>query len=97
MPTYITLLKYTQQGIARVKDSPARLDAGRKAAEKLGGKIRDWHLTMGHYDAVFTSDFPDDETCARFALSLASLGNVTTETLRAFNEAEYRKIIGSLP
>jgi uncharacterized protein with GYD domain len=97
MPTYITLLKYTQQGIAKIKDSPTRLDTGRKAAEKLGGKIREWHLTMGHYDAVFTSDFPDDESCAKFALSLASLGNVTTETLRAFNEAEYRKIISSLP
>ena len=97
MPSYVTLVKYTPQGIAKIKDSPARLDTGRKAAEKLGGKIRDWHLTMGHYDAVFISDFPDDDTCAKFTLSLASLGNVTTETLKAFNEPEYRKIIGSLP
>jgi uncharacterized protein with GYD domain len=97
MPTYMTLLKYTQQGITKVKESPARLDAARKAAEALGGKIDRWYLTMGQYDAVFTADFPNDEACARFALSIASLGNVTTETLRAFNEAEYRKIIGSLP
>lgn len=97
MPHYVTLLKYTQQGIAKVKDSPGRLDAARKAAEKLGGKLHSWYLTMGRCDAVFISEFPDDETCARFALSVASLGNVTTETLKAFNEAEYRKIIGSLP
>jgi uncharacterized protein with GYD domain len=97
MPHYVTLVRYTQQGISKVKDSPTRLDAGRKAAEKLGGKIHSWYLTMGHYDAAFISEFPDDETCAKFALSLASMGNVTTETLKAFNEAEYRKIIGSLP
>jgi uncharacterized protein with GYD domain len=96
MPHYVTLLRYTQQGIAKVKESPARLDAARKAAEKAGGKIHGWYLTMGRYDAVFISEFPDDDTCARFALSVGSLGNVTTETLKAFTEAEYRKIISSL-
>jgi len=97
MPMYVTMLKYTQQGIAKVKESPARLDAARKAAENMGGKLHGWYLTMGRYDAVFISEFPDDATCARFALSVGSMGNVTTETLKAFPEAEYRKIIGSLP
>jgi len=96
MPHYVTLLRYTQQGIAKVKESPARLDAARKAAEKAGGKIHSWYLTMGRCDAVFISEFPDDETSARFALSIGSLGNVTTETLKAFTEPEYRKIISSL-
>jgi uncharacterized protein with GYD domain len=96
MPHYVTLLRYTQQGIAKVKDSPARLDVARKAAEKAGGKIHSWYLTMGRYDAVFIAEFPNDETCARFALSVGSLGNVTTETLKAFTEPEYRSIIGSL-
>ena len=96
MPHYVTLLRYTQQGIAKVKESPARLDAARKAAEKAGGKIHSWYLTMGRYDAVFIAEFPDDETCARFALSVGSLGNVTTETLKAFTEPEYRRIVGSL-
>jgi uncharacterized protein with GYD domain len=97
MPTYVTLLRYTQQGIAKIKESPARLDAARKAAKAAGGKIHDWYLTMGHYDAVFVAEFPDDETCAKFTLSVGALGNVTTQTLKAFTEAEYRKIIGSLP
>ncbi len=96
MPHYVTLLRYTQQGIAKVKESPARLDAARKAAEKAGGKIHSWYLTMGRYDAVFIAEFPNDEVCARFALSIGSLGNVTTETLKAFTEPEYRNIIGSL-
>jgi uncharacterized protein with GYD domain len=97
MPHYVTLVRYTAQGIAKVKQSPARLDAARKAAEAVGGKIHAWYLTMGKYDAVFVSEFPDDESCARYSLSAAALGNVTTQTLKAFTEPEYRKILSSLP
>jgi uncharacterized protein with GYD domain len=96
MPHFVALLRYTQQGIAKIKESPARLDAAKKAAEKAGGKIHSWHLTMGQYDAVIISEFPNDEACAKFTLSVSALGNVTTETLKAFTEAEYRKIIGGL-
>jgi uncharacterized protein with GYD domain len=97
MPHYVTLLRLTAQGVAKIKDSPKRLDAARKAAEGMGGKIQTWYLTMGKYDAVFVSEFPDDDTCARFMLSIGAQGNVTTQTLKAFNEAEYRKIVSSLP
>ena len=96
MSSYVILLRYTQQGIAKIKDSPTRLDAARKAAEAAGGKIHSWHLTMGRYDAVTVAEFPNDEACAKFALSTGAAGNVTTETLKAFTEPEYRKIIGSL-
>ena len=96
MPQYVSLLRYTQQGIGKVKDSPARLDSARKAAEAMGGKIQSWHLTMGRYDALLIAEFPDDETCARFFLSVSAQGNVTTQTMKAFTEAEYRKILGSL-
>ena len=97
MPHYVTLLRYTQQGAARIKESPARLDAAKKAAEAAKGKIHAWYLTMGNYDAVLVSEFPNDEAASRFLLSTAALGNVTTQTLKAFNEAEYRKIVASLP
>ena len=96
MPHYVTLLRYTAQGIAKVKESPTRLDAARKSAESAGGKLHAWYLTMGHYDAVFISEFPDDNSCAKFTLSTGSLGNVTTQTLKAFTEPEFRKIVGSL-
>ena len=61
MPHYVTLVRYTPQGMAKSKDSPTRLDTARKAAEKAGGKIHAY-LTRGHYDAVFVSEFPDDNT-----------------------------------
>jgi uncharacterized protein with GYD domain len=96
MGHYVTLIRYTQQGAAKIKESPARLDAAKKAAEAAGGKIHSWYLTMGKYDAVIISEFPNDEASAKFMLSSGSLGNITTQTLKAFTEAEYRKIIASL-
>jgi len=97
MPHFVTLLKYTQQGIAKIKESPKRLDAAKKGAEKAGGRLHTWFLTMGEYDAVLISEFPNDEACAQFMLSVGAVGNVNTQTLKAFTETEYRKIIGSLP
>jgi uncharacterized protein with GYD domain len=97
MPHYVTLVRYTQQGAAKIKESPARLDAAKKAAEAIQGKIHGWYLTMGKYDAMLISEFPNDEAAARFMLSTGAMGNITTHTLKAFTEAEYRKIVASLP
>ncbi len=96
MPHFVTLLRYTQQGIAKIKDSPTRLDAAKMAAQQAGGKIHAWYLTMGQYDAILISEFPSDEAGAKFTLSVGALGNVSTETLRAFTEPEYRNIVGGL-
>jgi uncharacterized protein with GYD domain len=97
MPAYITLLKYTQQGVGNIKQSPARLDAAKKAFKQAGAEIRQFYLVLGRYDAVVVSEAPDDETAARLSLATSSQGNVSTETLRAFTEEEYRRIIGALP
>jgi uncharacterized protein with GYD domain len=97
MPTYITLVRYTQKGIENIKDSPARLDAAKKAFRAMGAELKQWYLVMGQYDAVVVSEAPDDETVAKLALAIGSLGSVRTETLRAFTEDEYRKIIAALP
>jgi len=96
MPTYIALLTWTQQGASKIKDSPKRLDAGRKAFKKVGAEIKDVYLTFGRCDLVCVIEAPDDETYAKAVLGLASQGNVSTETLKALNEDQYRKILGSL-
>jgi uncharacterized protein with GYD domain len=96
MPTYIALLKYTQQGVAKIKDSPKRLDDGRKLFKKAGAEIKDTYLTMGRYDLVCIIDAPDDKTVARLLLQLGSQGNVQTETLKAFSEDQFRKITASV-
>ena len=66
MSTYITLVSYTPQGIAKIKDSPARMDAIKKAATALAGKILNIYVTMGRYDGVAISEFPDDAAYAKF-------------------------------
>lgn len=96
MGHYVTLIRYTQQGASRIKESPARLDAARKAAEKAGGKLHSWFLTMGKYDAVIVSEFPTDDAAAKFMLATGAAGNVTTQTMKAFTEDEYRKIVAAL-
>ena len=93
MSIYINLMTYTDQGLRNVKKSPSRLDAARKAAEELGGKLGDLYLTMGVYDLVAISEFPDDATAATFVLRLGEKGNVRTTTVTAFPENVYRKIV----
>lgn len=96
MATYIALLNWTQEGFSGVKDSPTRLDAGRKAFKKMGVKLKDVYMTMGRYDLVCVIEAPDDETFAKAMLTLGTKGTTRSETLKAFNEADYRKIVGSL-
>lgn len=97
MATFVTLGRYTQQGIQGIKEAPTRLNSFKTGVQRAGGAFRGFYLTMGQYDIVAIIEAPDDETAARIALATASLGNVTTETLRAFNEEEFRMLVASLP
>jgi uncharacterized protein with GYD domain len=96
MSTYVTLIRYTDQGIRNIKESPARLEAAKKAFQAAGGEIKAFYLALGNYDAVLISEGPNDETAARLALTIGSLGNVRTDTMRVFTEPEYRKLISSM-
>jgi uncharacterized protein with GYD domain len=96
MPHFVTLVRYTQQGITGIKETPTQLETAKKAVEKVGGKIHAWYLTMGQYDAVCILEFPNDEAAAKFTLWDGAQGNVRTETLKAFTEDEYRKIVSGL-
>ncbi len=97
MATYISLLHFTDQGIRNIKDGTRRLDGVKKAFASMGGEIKEFYSTMGAYDAVVVMDAPDDQTAAKLILSVGAQGNVRGETLRAFGETEYRKILASLP
>jgi len=97
MPTYISLLRYTEEGAKNIKESPARLDAAKKLFQSMGAELKQWYLVMGQYDAVVVTEGPDDETAAKLLLMIGAQGNIRTETFRAFTEDEYRKIITALP
>ncbi len=97
MPTYITLLHFTQKGVETIKEGPARLDRAKQAFKAAGAELKAFYLVTGRYDAVAVIDAPNDEVVARLALGTAAMGNVRSETVRAFTEDEYRKIVASLP
>jgi uncharacterized protein with GYD domain len=97
MPTYVTMLRYTDQGIRAIKDGPARLDAAKKAFQAAGADMKAWYLAMGRYDAVLIAEAPNDETVAKLALMIGAQGNVRTESMRVFTESEFRKVVAALP
>lgn len=96
MTTYIILINWTDQGRRQVKDSPQRLDAAKRLLKEEGGAFKQVFLTMGGYDLVAICEAPDDAIAARFTMQLGMLGNIRTQTLKAFPEAAYREIIASL-
>jgi uncharacterized protein with GYD domain len=97
MPTYLALAHWTKEGVEKIKESPARLDAAKKAIELGGGKVVSFYMLMGQYDMAIVLEAPDDATLARTSLSLVSKGGVRMETTRAFTEEEYRKVIAASP
>jgi len=93
MPTYVTLFKWTDQGVKDVKNVPARFDAAKKLANSMGGKFHGLYVTMGDYDVVALTEAPSDEVASAIALSIAVKGNAKTTTMRAFTEAEFSEIL----
>ena len=97
MSTYITLLNYTHQGAQTFRESPLRAGAFKAICRKTGVKVRDLYWTLGDHDGFLVFDAPNDEAAAATMLSLASLGNVRTKTLRAFDSAAFQRIIARSP
>ncbi len=97
MATYVMLSTWTEQGLRKVKESPSRIDSFKKSVKSAGGEVRGVWVTMGRFDTLSLVSAPDDEAMARIAMALCSLGNVKTETLRAFGEDEFKSLLGKLP
>ena len=97
MVTYVSLINWTEQGIKNVKDTVKRAEEAASTAERIGGRIISLYWTQGSQDIVVTTEFPDEQAAQVFALALGRLGNVRTETLRAFSAAEMTSIIQKLP
>ena len=93
MPTYVSLIHWTEQGIKNYKDTMKRLEDFTKLTESKGGRVREALYTVGEYDIVVVTEFPDDETATAALLQVGSLGNVRTNTMRAFSADEMGGII----
>ena len=96
MATYIILASFTEQGIRNVKDTAKRADAFKDMAQKAGVTVKEHYWTLGSYDVVTVVEAPDDIAVTALGLSLGALGNVRTQTLRAFSRAEMATILGKM-
>ena len=93
MPTYVQLLKWTEQGRKNAESLADRVEAVQKKVEGMGVKVIGHYLTMGQYDQIIVSEAPDDETVAKISMMVAGRGNVASETCRAFTMDEVRKLL----
>jgi uncharacterized protein with GYD domain len=96
MATFIILASFTGQGIRNVKDTTKRTDAFKEMAKKCNATVKDTYWLLGPYDMVAICEVPDDETATALALSSSALGNVRTQTLRAFSQSEIDAILGKM-
>jgi uncharacterized protein with GYD domain len=96
MVTYVVLTKFTDQGIRNAKDSPKRAEAFKEMAKTFGVTVKELVWTQGRYDVVSFIEAPDESAAMSLGLSLGALGNVRSETLRAYTAAEMTKIVGKM-
>ena len=96
MATYVVLTKFTDQGIRSAKDSPKRAEAFKKMAETFGVTVRELFWTQGRYDIVTIVEAPDEISVTALNLSNSALGNVRTESLRAFSATEMMTIVNRM-
>ena len=97
MATHIVLASFTDQGVRNVKQSPERAKSAIAVGEKLGIKTWDIYWTLGTYDVVLIVDAPNEEAMTTWALSVSSLGNIRTQTMRAFSADEINTILAKIP
>jgi uncharacterized protein with GYD domain len=94
MPMYVSLLTWTDQGVRNFRDTVQRAEDFRTMVRQAGGQVREMLWTMGGYDLVTILEAPDHETATAVLLRVASLGNVRTTSLPAFNADQMTDIIG---
>jgi uncharacterized protein with GYD domain len=97
MPSYISLMNFTEQGIRSIKETTQRAEAAHKLAAQFGVTMKSVQWTLGAYDVVAQFDAPDDASMTAFELAIASQGNVRTQTLRAFSRDEMNAVLAKLP
>jgi uncharacterized protein with GYD domain len=97
MPTYIVLMKLTEQGVKEIKDAPQRIEEGIRGVEEMGGKVKDFYLVMGEYDYAAVGEFPSDEVALTFLMALGAQGNVRTNTFKAFSRETFAEMVKKLP
>ena len=97
MATYISLVQFTDKGIHGARETTQRVTDWAEKVRSMGVTIKQMYWTLGQYDQVCVFEAPNDEAAASVLLSADMLGNIRTQTLRAFTSAEMEKILANIP
>lgn len=93
MPAFVSLVHWTEQGVANYKDTTSRAEQFTKLVENSGGRVRELLWTVGEYDLVTVAEFPDEKSATAALLQVSAAGNIRTNTLRAFDADEMGEIL----
>jgi len=93
MAKYVCLVTFTDTGVRNLRKTTARARAFEDKMQKVGVKIIATLWTVGQVDLVHIFEAKDDEAAATMAYTLSSLGNVRTNTMRAFDADEMDQVI----
>ncbi|MHB8173802.1 MAG: GYD domain-containing protein [Nitrospirota bacterium] len=93
MPVYVTLYKFTEQGVRNLKDHPRRVERIREEFKKAGAQIKEFYAIMGQFDTMIIAEAPNEEVITKLNLMIDATGNVKSQTMRAFSENEWKKMV----
>ncbi len=93
MATYVTLFKFTDQGLKNIKDTVKRVEAAKQALEAAGGKLKEVLWLQGEYDLLAIAEWDDESSAMAMNLNVAKQGNAIPRTSRAFTIAEMEEIL----
>ncbi len=94
MSLYVSLVKFTSEGLTTMKEKGVdRAEMVKKNVESLGGKLVQAYYCLGEYDAVAILDFPDNRSAIQAALLNASMGHMRITTMPAVSRDEWREIL----
>jgi len=91
--TFITTIKFTQQGIKDIDHSTKRAAGFKAEVKKFGAKVKEIYWTTGDHDGLLILEAPDEDAATTAILHLGAKGNVHTSTCRAYTAAEMEKIV----
>ncbi len=97
MATFVTLYRFTENGARELKESPRRIEDIKKAFKEAGVEVKQFYALMGQYDTMIVAEAPSEEVMMKLNVWVDSMGYVTSQTMRAFNEAEWKKMCEEIP
>jgi uncharacterized protein with GYD domain len=93
MPVYVTLYKFTEQGVRNLKDSPRRVEKIKEEFKRAGAQVKEFYALMGQFDTMIIAEAPNEEVITKLNLMIDAAGNVTSQTMRAFSENDWKKMV----